>query len=213
MQKLTRIAMDRFLAAHATNEPVLEIGVPGGGGYARFFPKHTTLDIDPARKPDVVGDIYRLPFADASWDTVVMIEVLEHLTDPAAAIEEVKRVLRPGGTLILTTRFLGPMHDIPHDYFRFTYYGLKHLFREWQDVEVRADLTTMETLGTFFQRLAYQTRVRGGKLTKAAFIFCAWGCSKLNWLIKEEYGNITRTVPLEGGVLASGYYVVARRQG
>src|SRR5580700_9097763 len=208
MKKLTRTAMDKFLTTQTTTERVREIGVPGAD-YGHFFPNHTTLDIDSARKPDVVGDIYKLPFPDASWPVIVMIEVLEHLQEPARALAEVERVLEPGGKLILTTRFLGPMHDIPHDYFRFTYYGLKYLLRDWEDVEVRADLTTMETLGTFFQRLAYQTDVRGGKITKGIFILSAQIASRLNWLIKKEYGDIKRTTPLEGGVLASGYHVIA----
>ena len=105
MQKLTRISMDKFLATQATDARVLEIGVPGGAGYGHFFPNHTTLDIDPARKPDLVGDIYHLPFPDGSFPVVVMIEVLEHLQEPARALEEVARVLKPGGKLILTTRF------------------------------------------------------------------------------------------------------------
>ena len=103
------------------------------------------------------------------------------------------------------------MHDVPHDYFRFTYYGLTYLLRDWEQVEVHADLTTMETMGTFFQRLAYQTDMRGGKITKGLLILCAQIFSRLNWLIKKEYGNITRTVPLEGGLLASGYHVVAHK--
>lgn len=209
MQKLTRISMERFLAAQKTDQKVLEIGVPGGIGYAKYFPNHTTLDIDPARNPDIVADVYKLPFPDNSWPAVVMIEVIEHLTDPAVALAEVSRVLEPGGKLILTTRFLGPMHDIPHDYFRFTYYGLKHLLREWRDVSVRADLRTMETMGTFFQRLAFQTDVRGGRFTKLLFFAAARLFANLDWVIKKEYGDIKRSVPLEGGVLASGYHVVA----
>lgn len=211
MQKLTRTSMDRFLKSQATDSRVLEIGVPGGAGYAHFFPNHTTLDINPERKPDVVGDIYELPFPDASFPTIVMIEVLEHLTEPSRALTEIYRVLTPGGTLILTTRFLAPPHDTPHDYFRFTSFGLEYLLRDWQDVQVVPDLNTMQTLGTLFQRLAYQTEVRGGKIVKGLIILCAQIFSRLNWFIKREYGDIKRSEPLHTGLLVSGYHVVARK--
>src|SRR3989344_3845528 len=136
MQKLTRISMDRFLREHATDARVLEIGVPAGVGYGHYFPKHTTLDINSARNPDIVGDINELPFADASFPVAVMIEVLEHLAEPARALAEGYRVLEPGGTLLLTTRFLAPPHDAPRDYVRFTSFGLEYLLREWNEVNI-----------------------------------------------------------------------------
>ena len=64
------------------------------------------------------------PVADASYDTVLCSEVLEHLANPAAALSEINRVLKPGGKLILSVPFLGRLHEEPHDYFRFTKYGL-----------------------------------------------------------------------------------------
>lgn len=51
----------------------------------------------------VRGDLFRLPFEADSFDSVVFAEVLEHLSEPAAALEEISRVLEPGGRLFLTT--------------------------------------------------------------------------------------------------------------
>ena len=54
--------------------------------------------------PELVrGNLERLPLGDAEFDVVVSIQVLEHLLDPAAGVRELGRVLRPGGTLLLTT--------------------------------------------------------------------------------------------------------------
>lgn len=75
-------------------------------------------------RPDVFGDAARLPFRDASVDTVVLLEVLEHLRRPDEALSEIARVLRPGGILLLTLPFLYPVHDAPHDYQRYTPFGL-----------------------------------------------------------------------------------------
>lgn len=81
-------------------------------------------------KPDVFGDAQHLPFLNSSMNTVLMIDVLEHLPHPRQALGEVARCLGPGGTLILVVPFLYPLHDDPHDYQRWTAHGLKLLAGE-----------------------------------------------------------------------------------
>lgn len=76
---------------------------------------------------DVLGDGQRLPFRDASFDTVFCSEVLEHVPEPGRLVLEVARILKPGGTLILTTPQTWGLHEAPHDYFRYTEYGLRYL--------------------------------------------------------------------------------------
>jgi SAM-dependent methyltransferase len=76
-------------------------------------------------KPDVFSDAAQLPFANTIFDAVVMLEVMEHLRQPIPALQELARVLRPGGTLILSVPFLYPVHDAPFDFQRLTKYGLE----------------------------------------------------------------------------------------
>ena len=64
---------------------------------------------------DVFGDGQRMPFADASFDTVVALEVFEHIRDPDACLEEIERVLRPGGKILITVPFVAPLHQLPFD--------------------------------------------------------------------------------------------------
>ena len=91
--------------------------------------RYDGLDIEPrtagVRYTCSVTDM--APVSDASYDTVLCSEVLEHLRDPAAALSEINRVLKPGGKLILSVPFLGRLHEEPHDYFRFTKHGLTSL--------------------------------------------------------------------------------------
>jgi SAM-dependent methyltransferase len=68
-----------------------------------------------------------LPFPDASFDTALLSDVVEHLPRPGATMAEVARVLRPGGCVILNTPFLYPLHEEPWDYQRLTRHGLTRL--------------------------------------------------------------------------------------
>jgi SAM-dependent methyltransferase len=80
--------------------------------------------------PDVFGDARRLPFVSGSFDAVFLFEVLEHLPDEHDVLSEVRRVLRPGGRLLISVPFLYPLHDRPHDHRRYTIYGLRSLLAQ-----------------------------------------------------------------------------------
>ena len=74
---------------------------------------------------DIFGDGQCLPVASDSCDTVLSLEVLEHLPDPDACVSEMARVLKPGGKLLLTVPFLQPLHQLPYDFRRYTPEGLR----------------------------------------------------------------------------------------
>ncbi len=77
------------------------------------------------RKPDIVYyDGGKMPFADGSFDHILCVEVLEHVHDVDAFLAELVRVVRPGGSLVLTVPWSARLHHLPHDYSRFTRYGL-----------------------------------------------------------------------------------------
>lgn len=87
-------------------------------------------------RPDIYADACRLPFADGSIDAVACFEVLEHVADPEAVAAEIARVLKAGGVAALSMPFLYPVHDAPHDYQRWTAYGLsRSLARAGLEVE------------------------------------------------------------------------------
>ena len=82
-------------------------------------------------KVDVFADLSkRLPFIDASADTVVSFEVLEHLPEPDFFLHECYRILKPAGLLFMTVPFMWHVHEEPHDYFRYTQYGLQYLLEK-----------------------------------------------------------------------------------
>ena len=80
--------------------------------------------------PDIFGDGQCLPFNYDFFDSVIVLDVLEHLPSPNDCVQESARVLKSGGQLILQTPFLYPLHDMPHDFQRWTLPGLKRLVEE-----------------------------------------------------------------------------------
>lgn len=82
------------------------------------------LDIRKAEGVNLTGDAHRLPFANSAFDVVLSMQVLEHLRRPWIAVEEVARVLRPGGYFVGSVAFLKPYHS---SYFHMTHDGVREL--------------------------------------------------------------------------------------
>lgn len=97
---------------------------------------------------DVWFDGYRLPFANASFDSVLCSEVLEHVFDPNLLLREVHRVCRPGAKLLITVPFVWPEHEQPFDRARYTTFGLKALV-ESEGFRV----VGLEKAGTWFETI------------------------------------------------------------
>ena len=76
---------------------------------------------------DVYGDGAHLPIRSETMDTVLCTQTLEHVPEPWAVMDEIARVLRPGGHLILTVPLEWGLHGEPYDFYRYTMYGLRHL--------------------------------------------------------------------------------------
>jgi len=74
--------------------------------------------------PTVFADAQQLPFVDGVLDTVLLLDVLEHIPNSDICIREIFRVLKEKGTLVLQVPFLYPIHDAPLDFHRWTIYGL-----------------------------------------------------------------------------------------
>jgi SAM-dependent methyltransferase len=78
-------------------------------------------------RPQIFGDGQRLPIKANSVDTVLLLDVLEHLPHPEECVAEIWRVLRQGGRLVMQLPFLYPLHDTPYDFHRWTIHGLRAL--------------------------------------------------------------------------------------
>jgi SAM-dependent methyltransferase len=151
MRAIHRIAPDEPL------REILEVGGGQGGLTKLLYPTAhvTNLDMDPrfadapANRHEgvtfVCGDATRIPSPDGRFDAVTMFDVIEHVPDDARAIAEAWRVLRPGGSLMLST---------PRETWRFPHYHVlsrwtpreEELFAEWGHVRRGYSLTALEQL-------------------------------------------------------------------
>lgn len=94
--------------------------------------RYTGLDYDsPLRRETGAADVFyeggRFPFSDEDFDGVLCTQVLEHVFTPEDFLGEIRRVLRPGGTLVLTVPFVWDEHEQPHDFGRYSSFGLRAL--------------------------------------------------------------------------------------
>ncbi|OGE78156.1 MAG: hypothetical protein A2751_03280 [Candidatus Doudnabacteria bacterium RIFCSPHIGHO2_01_FULL_46_14] len=107
----------------------------GSGGYD---PVPGAINVDPYRMgPNTLKAFgENLPFADASVDVVFNGGLLEHVKEPQKIVDEAWRVLKPGGELYMEIPFLQPYHEAPGDYQRWTISGVRHLCRNFQELEI-----------------------------------------------------------------------------
>lgn len=81
-------------------------------------------------KPEVFADAKKLPFRNNFFDIALLIQVLEHIDSPDKVIKEAARVLKENGVLIISVPFFYPLHDMPHDWGRYTSTALQSFIRE-----------------------------------------------------------------------------------
>lgn len=132
-----------FVAEHASllTGKLLDVGGQDGKRYRGYFPHveaYTILDPEPSYTPDILAGVEAMPLPDASFDSMLCTEVLMDVFDIAKAAGEMARVLKPGGYVLATVSFIGPLCDEPYHYWRFTPYALQRLFEPYFE-EIRIE--------------------------------------------------------------------------
>jgi len=103
---------------------------------------------------DIVSDICSMPVADGSFDHVLCTEVLEHVPDPIGALREMSRVMRPGGTLLLTVPFASLTHMAPY-YFQSGF--SRYFFEHWLP-RLGFEIDSIEENGNWATWMAQEVR-------------------------------------------------------
>lgn len=124
----TRYARGRLLDVGCGNRPYMSLFTE--------VQEYIGVDVNyETGNPQASAMAHALPFASASFDTVLSTQTLEHVEVPHCAVAEMARVLKPNGYLILTAPQTWRLHEKPYDFYRYTRFGLQYLF-EQHDLEV-----------------------------------------------------------------------------
>lgn len=107
---------------------------------------------------DVYYDGKTLPFADESFDSIFSSEVFEHIFNLPQILDELHRVLKPGGYMLVTVPFVWDEHEIPYDFARYTSFGIRHTLTEKGLAVVQARKTTnyVATISQMWAAYVYQ---------------------------------------------------------
>lgn len=156
------------------------------------------VDFDLKNQPDMVADIARMPFASNSLALVRASSVFEHTYNYNEILQDIYRVLRPGGSLFIETPFFLEFHGYPSDYFRYTHIAWQRILHDigFRVIDCDADcgrgffltLTKALELGSFAFTGAQWVGLR---FTLRALSRIAW---RLRWLDKHYAGSLYAAV-------------------
>ncbi len=152
---------------------------------------------------DIFYDGLNLPFANNTFDSCFSSEVFEHIFDIDTALKEIKRVLKTNGKLLITTPFVWDEHEVPHDYCRYTSFGLKNVLE-------RNGFTvlTYQKSGSFLELIAqmilvYLNRKMGShKIFKFPFLLFMCPVINILTLINFKFKIPDQSIYLSHVVLA-----------
>lgn len=157
---------DQWVSRHAARVPagsrVLDVGA-GRGIYRPLFAHCEYRAHDFGKEPSTIGyytpldyesDILAIPVADASFDVVLCTEVLEHVPEPATAVREIARLLRPGGRLLISSPLGSVLHQEPYHF----YGGFTPHWYRWALPQAELDVESIEANRGFFSLFGQEAR-------------------------------------------------------
>ncbi|HKY38353.1 MAG TPA: class I SAM-dependent methyltransferase [Polyangiaceae bacterium] len=190
----------RFLSSAPADAFIVNLG---SGTHA--YPATVNVDGVGYSNVHVVCDLEVLPFSDESVDRLLSIAVLEHVSEPERHIAEFRRVLKPGGSLLVYIPFLQPFHASPHDYRRYTDAGMRQLFSDFnQEVVKVGGGPTSALIWTLQEWLAMTLSFGSLRLYHAL--------QPLFWILSPlKLFDFFLTRHPAASIAASGFYLEARK--
>lgn len=156
-------------------------GSEGNPSLTNMLPKGTKITAPDY--PEV--DIQNMPYKTDLFDYVLSDQVLEHVKKPWVAVEEVRRVLKLGGLVVLTSCLLNAIHGVPNDYWRFTPAGLKVLCEKFSNIYECDGMGDLELVIRCLRGKRGQQVVPGTDLEKKALSYD--GKNMLHvWIIAQK---------------------------
>jgi SAM-dependent methyltransferase len=158
-RKFSTKNLERLCRENATTEPTIIVHSEDVD-YSDYFPNAFTLSKRTKKPADMYVDKHYRDLGKIepeSYDVALCTGLLEHVPDPQRLIDDLHRVLKPGGTVIMSASAVFSYHEGPENYFMFTTWGMKHLFRDWSEIKsVQGSSQPFETVGILMQRALMQ---------------------------------------------------------
>ena len=163
-------------------------------------------------RPDIYGDAHILPIASESIDSVLLMDVLEHLQDPGKCIDEIIRVLRPGGIFYLQVPFIYPEHDAPLDFHRWTKYGLHNLSKKHalEICDEKSYGKPIETATLLYNIALSKTLLNWLQRKSPALVFSP--AIPLAIVLVNLLGWLLAKISFDDGMMAYSHCLVLRKQ-
>ena len=162
--------------------------------------RRVALNIDPGSQPDLVGDASKIPFSDATFETIVCLEVLEHVESPNVVAAEISRVLTPGGTLYLSIPWMVGVHGDPYDFQRLTPQAISNLFAK-SGLIIEKTITMGNGLDTIIDLVrAYAYRPTSSRVARRLILMAL----KMVALIRRKRRNVLQS----NSSISTGYFFV-----
>lgn len=188
-------------------EPLVEIGARAAEGQEAFADlrgifgatDHIGCDLQEGVGVDRIEDVHALTFADASVGTVICLETLEHVADPIRAVQEMHRVLRPGGLLAISSLMFFPIHAHPCDFWRFTPEGFELLLQPFESRYVVAQGWELMPQGVFGVGVKGPADLGPDQLPRTTEIARDWAAGKrvdlgpMRMSVRELWGHTLRS--------------------
>lgn len=154
--------LDRLCRENATSRRTLVVHSEDVD-HRPYFPDAFAVTKRPDKPADLHVDIHYRDLsgiAGASYEVILCTGLLEHVPDPQRLVDELHRILRPGGVLIISASSAFSVHEGPEDYFHFTPFSFRLLFRNWSGFRVlRGASQPFETIAILLQRILLQCRM------------------------------------------------------
>jgi len=155
-RELERVVQQFAIPAVSPGSRVLDYGCAERPYRALFGPgiEYVGADLEGNSSADLrLNEDGTVPLPDAQFDLVLSTQVLEHVSDPASYISECHRLLKPGGSLVITTHGIMFYHPDPVDYWRWTSAGLRRILASAGlcSVEIRGIMGLAPTAIQLFQ--------------------------------------------------------------
>lgn len=204
---LLRQAEHEALSRITLSGKVLDLGGENGAEYLSCMQGEcavTSVNLEET-KPDIVHDLEKpLSLPDASYDHVLLINVLEHIFNYRQLIAEAARVVAPGGSVVIAVPFLFPIHPSPHDYWRFTAEALEE---ECRRAGLRVETVTPLGRGVFSVRHLMLDRLLPGPIRFISHYTARY----VTWVLDRVFSLLARLLGkrYSAAEYPLGYVVVA----